>query len=206
MTRRNRSSILEFRPLLPPVFLLALATICGFSTMKAQGPCDLQSDEVKPLIQAVRDKELQKEEPDRVRQAMMRLGERKCAAAADDLAALLTFKYRFYWEGTMIRLQPIFTGTRYPATSALAQIGEASLPALVRVIEESPPDSLMTRNAVYTVKSIFRDHPEKAENYLTEAARKATTPESQSRLKQAAADVPDIQLLDLKRYSNSAPH
>jgi hypothetical protein len=130
----------------------------------------------------------------------------RCAAAADDLASLLAFKYRFDWEGTHIRLQPIFTQSRYPATSALTKIGEASLPALAKVIEENPPDSLMTRNAIYTVKSIFRDHPEKAESYLTEAAEKAATPQSQSRLKQAAAALPGIELLDFKRYSNPAPH
>jgi hypothetical protein len=206
MIPNDHGSILRLRPWLAVVIFLSFATLCGFSTMQAQGPCDLQSDEVKPLIQVLRDKELQKKDPDRVRQAILQLGYRGCAAAADDLATLLTFQYRFDWEGTRIRLHPIFTPTRYPATGALAQIGEASLPALVKVIEENPPNSLMTRNAIYTVKSIFRDHPDKAESYLTNAAEKAITPESKSRLKQAAAAVPGIQLMDFKRYANPAPH
>jgi|SRR5690348_8053625 len=207
MTHSNHQGpILTLRPRLAVVIFLSVTALCGLTSQQALGQCDLNADDIKPLIQVLRDKELQKKDPDRVRQAIMQLGYRKCAAAADDLAALLAFKYRFDWEGTHIRLQPIFTQTRYPATSGLAEIGEASLPSLVTVIEENPPDSLMTRNATYTVKSIFRDHPEKAENYLTDAARKATTPESQSRLTQAAAAVPDIQLMDPKRYSNSAPH
>ena len=206
MTYDSHGSILGLQPLLAQVLLLTLASLCGSSSLRAQGQCDLQSDEVKPLIQVLRDKELQKEDPDRVRQAILQVGYRGCAAAADDLAALLTFKYRFDWEGTHIRLHPIFTPARYPATGALAQIGKASLPALIKVVEANPPDSLMTRNAIYTVKSIFRDHPEKAENYLTDASEKATKPEGQSRLRQAAAALPDIELMDFKRYKSSAPH
>lgn len=205
MTPNNHGSILRLRPLLAPVFLLSLATLCGFSSMQAQGQCDLQADEVKPLMQVIRDKELQKKDPDRVRQAIASLGELRCAAAADDLAALLAFKYRFDWEGTHIRLQPIFTQTRYPATSALTVIGEASLPALVKVIEKNPSDSLMARNAVYTVKSIFRNHTERAESYLTNAAEKATTTENQSRLRQAAVALPGVSLMDFDRYRNPAP-
>jgi hypothetical protein len=206
MCQSNHRSILGLRPWLVPVLLLALSTLCGLTSQQARGQCDLQADQVKPLIQVLRDRELQKKDPDRVRQAITRLGEMRCAAAADDLASLLAFKYRFDWEGTMLRLQPIFTATRYPATSALEEIGEASLPALVNVIEVNTPDSLMTRNAIYTVKSIFRDHPDKAESYLTKAAAEATPPESQSRLRQAAAALPGIELLDFKRYSNSEPH
>jgi hypothetical protein len=204
MTQSSQGSFLGLRSWL--LVVIFVATLCGFSTMQAQGSCDLQSDEVKPLIRVLRDKELQEKDPDRVRQAIVQLGYRGCAAAADDLAVLLTFQYRFDWEGTMVRLHPIFTASRYPATGALAQIGEASLPALVKVIEENPPNSLMTRNAIYTVKSIFRDHPEKAESYLTNAAENAVTPESQSRLRQAAAALPGIELMDFKRYSNPAPH
>lgn len=206
MAHGNRSSTLQLRPQLVQALLIALAALCGLTSQQVRGQCDPNSDEVKPLIQILQDSELQKKDPDRVRQAISNLGYRRCAAAADALAALLTFKYRFDWEGTGIRLQPIFTGTRYPATGALAEIGEASLPSLVKVIEENPPDSLMTRNATYTVKSIFRDHPEKAEVYLTDEAEKATTPQSQYCLRQAAAAVPGIELMDFKRYSNSAPH
>jgi hypothetical protein len=205
MTQSNQCSILRLRSCLAPVLLLTLASLCGLTSPQARGQCDLRSDEVKALIQVLRDKELQKKEPDRVRQAILQLGYRGCAAAANDLAALLTFQYRFDWEGTHIRLQPIFTPTRYPATGALAQIGEPSLAALVKVIEANPPDSLMTRNAIYTVKSIFRDHPEKAESCLTEAAEKAATPQSQSRLRQAAAALPGTELMDFKRYANPAP-
>jgi acyl-homoserine lactone acylase PvdQ len=204
MTQSIQGSILRLRSWL--VAVIFVATLCGLTSQQARSQCDLQADPVKPLIQVLRDRDLQEKDPDRVRQAITRLAEWRCAAAADDLAALLAFQYRFDWEGTHIRLQPIFTQTRYPATSALTKIGEASLPALVRVIEENSPNSLMSRNAIYTVKSIFRDHPEKAESYLTKAAEKATTPESQSRLRQAAAALPSIELLDFKRYSNSAPH
>jgi predicted Zn-dependent peptidase len=205
MTYGTHGSILGLRARQAQVLLLTLASLCGLSGLRAQGQCDPQSDEVKPLIQVLRDKELQKKDPDRVRQAILQLGYRGCAAAADDLAALLAFKYRFGWEGTMIGLQPTFTPTRYPATGALAQIGKASLPSLVKVIEANSPSSLMTRNAIYTVKSIYRDHPDKAESYLREAAEKATKPESQSRLSQAAAALPGIELMDFKRYQSSAP-
>ncbi|HXH51775.1 MAG TPA: hypothetical protein VNM47_20730 [Terriglobia bacterium] len=204
MRQSNQGPFLRLRSWLVAVSFVA--SLCGFSTMQAQGPCDLQAGQVKPLIQVLRDRELQKKNPDRVRQAITRLAELRCAAAADDLASLLAFKYRFDWEGTHIRLQPIFTQSRYPATSALTKIGEASLPALAKVIEENPPDSLMTRNATYTVKSIFRDHPDKAESYRTSTAEKAPTPESQSRLRQAAAALPGIELMDFKRYANPAPH
>ena len=206
MALGNRGSTLKLRPRLVQALLLSIASLCGLSNPQARGQCDLQSEKVKPLVEVLKDKKLQKDDPDRVRQAILELGYWGCAAAADDLAALLTFEYHFDWEGSSISLQPIFTPTRYPATGALAQIGEASLPALIKVIEANPPDSLMTRNAVYTVKSIYRDHPDKAERCLKQAAEKASAPESRSRLRQAAAALPGIELLDIKRYSNSGPH
>ena len=64
----------------------------------------------------------------------------------------------------------------------------------------------MSRNAAYAVKSIFRDHPDRAETYLTNAAEKASTQEAQSRLRQAAAAVPGISLMDFKRYAKPASH
>ena len=206
MSYRNHGPNLRLRPWVTLVIFISLAKLSGPCRLQAQGQCDLQSEEVAPLIQVLKDKELQKKDPDRVRQAILQLGYRGCAAATDDLAALLTFKYHFDWEGTHIRLQPIFTTTRYPATGALAQIGKASLAALIKVIEANPPDSLMTRNAIYTVKSIFREHPEKAEGYLTDAAEKTSVPESKSRLRRAATALPSIELLDNDRYRNPEPH
>lgn len=202
----HRGSIWGLRLWLALVILISLLTLSGPSRLKGEGPCDLQADDIKPLIEILRNKELQKKDPNRVRRAIARLGERRCAAAADDLASLLTFRYHFDWEGTAVRLQPIFTATRYPAIGALAQIGEASLPSLVRGIETNLPNSLMTRNATYTVKLIFRDHTDKAERYLISAAAKAPAPEYRSRLKQAAATLPSISIVDVKRYKSPAPH
>lgn len=141
-----------------------------------------------------------------MRQAILQLGYRRCTAAADDLAALLAFKYRFDWEGTHLRLQPIFTGTCYPATSALTEIGQAALPSLIKVIEANLPGTLMSGNAIYTVKSIFRGKSSQAVGYLNIAAEKTTTPQSRFRLRKAAAAVPGISLLDFKRCGGPAHH
>ena len=206
MFHNYRGSVWGLRLWLAPVILLSLVALSGPGRLQAEGPCDLQANDIKPLIEILRNKELQKKDPDRVKRAITRLGERRCAAAADDLAALLPFKYHFDWEGTAVRLQPIFTATRYPAIGALAQIGEAALPSLVRGIETNLPNSPMTRNATYTVKLIFRDHPDKAEGYLVSAAATVTTPEYRSRLKQAAATLPSISIVDVKRYKSPAPH
>lgn len=201
--RSHRRQAISWRP--EALCLMALAGLCAGSGEYARPQCDLQADEVRPLIHILRDRKLQKTDPEQVKQAVARLGEMRCAAAADDLAAALTFEYRFNWEGTRIRLQPIFTSTRFPATGALAQIGEPALPALAKVIEANPPGSLMTRNATYTVKFIFREAAGRAKEYLTTAAEKATSRQSRSRLRQAVLALPKISLMDSEASGGRAP-
>lgn len=57
MTHRDRGLILRVRPLLSLVIFLALAAHCGLASLQAQGQCDLQANDVKPLIQVLKNKD-----------------------------------------------------------------------------------------------------------------------------------------------------
>jgi hypothetical protein len=148
----------------------------------AQQPARPCPDEFTKLrLEIIHDKEVQETDPFRVRNAMLELGERRCVAAVDDLVGLLTFRLPFSKEAKPL-LQRVFTGTHYPATSALGQIGKPALPALVEVIETNDAASLESKNARWTVRAIFRFHREAADKFLQASSAKAATPEAKRRL------------------------
>jgi hypothetical protein len=85
----------------------------------------------------------------------------------------------------IFEIQPIYTGNRYPATSALFQIGKPAVPALLRVIARHESNSREAKNARYTVRVTFRGDSSGADNLFKEAAAKARTPEARQRLLKA---------------------
>lgn len=166
--------------------ILALLVACSFASgQQTARPC---SDEfTKPRLEIIHAKEIWESDAIRVRSAIQELGERRCVDAIDDLVGALTFRFPFpkdiHEPGA--GLQPTFTGTRYPATSALSQIGTSALPALVEVIETNDEASLVSKNARHTVRSIFLYDPSEADEFFKKAAEKARTPEAKRRLLKA---------------------
>lgn len=176
-----------------PVLLIIFATgifiTSVFGSKSVVAPQDNNEGEVSTLISVLRDSRLRQDDPERVIKAIERLGDLKAAAAVDDLIQLIAFRRTFSWErngGSILELQPITPGNRYPAVSALFQIGKPALPALVKVIEGSESNSLENQNATYAVQSIFRDNLREGVKYLREAATQSFTRLMAQRLSTAA--------------------
>lgn len=149
-------------------------------------------EEITRLILILGDQKLRESDPDRIIKAIQRLGELKATVAVDDLVGLLTFKQTFKWErddGIVHEIQPITPGNRYPAVSALFQIGKPALPALVSVIERNEPHSPESSNAVYAVLAIFRENLPQGVKYLRKAAAKSFTSLMAQRLLTAAEHI-----------------
>lgn len=147
--------------------------------------------EVDHLIAVLRNDELRASDPTQVVKAIERLGQMRCTAAIDDLIKYMTFKRTYPWEkvpGTEMvnEIHPITPLGRYPALGALFSIGKASLPSLVKVIEENESQTLSSENAVITVVMIFREDFSQAVEYLTRMAADKTDPLSKERLLSAA--------------------
>jgi hypothetical protein len=144
------------------------------------------------LLDFVRDKESRNKDREGLAQAIERLGEMRSYAAIDDLVQLITFNRTLPSnEGiqpTFIdKEHPVTPLSVYPATGALFHIGEPALPALMKLIETSDPESLASQNAVYTLMAIFREDPEAGVQYLQDAADQAPTPEASKSLLRAVA-------------------
>lgn len=140
---------------------------------------------VEELLAIIRDERLRGEDQSRVARAMYRLGEIHAVEAIDDLTGLLTYRRSFESDETRVNnlIEPT---SRYPAIGALYAIGEPSLPALLKVIEEHESGSRPSDNAIFTVKIIYKERPGRAVEYLREAATRATSPEAARRLSEAA--------------------
>lgn len=185
------------------VVLLAIPWI-GHARQSAQETP--HSVEREKLLATIRDPGLRESDPDRVMQAMQRLGMMKDTGAIDDLIPLLTFR-RLYPEDkdpSLARDLNDFrtSARRFPAIEALVLIGRPALPALVRVIGASDPDSLESKCALEAVRWILLEiyesgtpNPEKsrqqvwwseAAKYLAQAASEASSPEAKERLRLGA--------------------
>ena len=130
-------------------------------------------------------------------EAIHRVGEMKAAQAISALIPLLTFRRTIEaenqaGEAVVLEIHLAPPGELYPAINALSQIGQASLPALVKVIQAHDGKSLESENASYTVMAIFRDDPARAVKYLRKAAAKSSEPMASQRLSHAADKAADI--------------
>lgn len=146
--------------------------------------------ELSKLTAIVRDARLQETDPDRLVQAIRRLGEMKAVEAVDDLARLLTFRNWYPWEKDphepKIEVRLLGTGDRYPAIRALQLIGPPALPTLVKVIEAHKPDSLETQNVMEVIILLSRYERSRYVRTLKDAAAMAPSREAAERLLKAA--------------------
>lgn len=185
----------KFQGFVVLVFFVALLGLGGkaMSEFVQRSDQRVSDQEVIQLIAVIRDERLREREPSRVVQAINRLGELRAVQAIDDLISLLTFKRTFEWESqskeVINEIQPITPGNRYPATSALAQIGEPALPALVKVLAEHESNSVASKNSAYAILTIFRENPTQGSQYLKRAAARASTPEAAERILQVAREL-----------------
>jgi hypothetical protein len=149
---------------------------------------------VQKLLATIRDASLRETDPDRVFEAIDELGDMRAVEAVDDLVGLLTLRRSFPWEKDPTQpidqeAADIGAGGRYPAVRALRNIGPASVPALVRVIEAHDPKSLEVRNAMAVILTVSANARPKYVAYLRRAAALATSAEASERLKGAAEEL-----------------
>jgi hypothetical protein len=181
-------------------FLLVVAMIvCGLlaAGVRAMSKPNLQNDgrmtrerEVSALIATLRDEQMRNSEPEKVADALTRLGRMKAVEAVSDIIRLLDFKRTFDWEdnpqGFINEIQPITAASRYPAIGALFEIGRPSLGALVEVLATQEPGSVVSENALRTLSLIFREKPGNAIRFLRRAADTASSALRAERLSGAA--------------------
>jgi hypothetical protein len=171
--------------------LLTIPTAVGLCG--AQSPASNPKEEVAKLLAVLRDPDLRRSHPEQVVAAIDRLGEMHASEAVEDLVKLLTFAQKFDWESpdqkAIVEIQLIHTGNRYPATSALFQIGQPALLALLKVIESDSASSLRRQNALFTIRNIFRDNPSEGVKYLNHAAQTSVDRPSAERLTEAAVEL-----------------
>lgn len=139
---------------------------------------------IAELRATLRDKHARANDPARVANAIEKLGREKAVEAIPELIELLTFEKEVNSEMGEFRI--VTTGARYPAASALFEIGEATLPALIHVVEAEGEDSLASRNALYSISAIYRKDSDGAVKFVEEAAARASSPEGSRRLLKAA--------------------
>jgi len=150
-----------------------------------------QTEEARALLSLIREKRIRAKEPQRVWDAISRLGELREEAAIPDLIGLLTFPRTFSWESpdSHMEIQPISCGSRYPATDALAQIGRPALPALTKVVADSDPNSQRSKNAIYAIIGIFREDLQAGADYLRSFSADSRTKVKRERVAAASAEL-----------------
>jgi hypothetical protein len=181
---------LRARKLLHAVLLLAL--IAQVLTAKLEGygqvtQGESRDEEIAQLIALIRNSQLRIEDPNKVVEAINKLGEMKAASAVDDLAQLLTF--RLVSLGERLTGMRTEADARFPAVSALYLIGNPALPALVKVIENFNEQDLMSRNAREAIFSIFRGKLSEGVKYINEAASRSSSALGSQRLSVLAGEM-----------------
>lgn len=176
---------------LPALFLLPVC-LSAQAVKQADERVAAERSEVARLIKTLNDPQLRAGEPQRIVEAVKRSGELKATEAIGGLISLLSFARVFPWEkeqeekGFVYHSSTMSLGRRYPAVSALFQIGEPALPALIDYIATDESDTTARENAAAAVMLIHREEPQKGICYLKAAAAKSTSPVAVARLNQAA--------------------
>ncbi len=172
------------------LLVIALPAFAGKAISVGSVVHERKEDEERRLLAIIRDKEAQESDRERCVQAIERLGEIRSITAVDDLINLITFKSTLRSEENpspivIDREHPVTPLSLYPAAGALFYIGKPALPALLRLIETSDPESLASQNAVYTLMAVFREDPKAGVLYLQNAGNNAQTPEASKRFLRA---------------------
>jgi HEAT repeat protein len=169
--------------------LAACVIILAASASAQESKVD-KAEVAERLHRVVSDKQLRQRDPDLVLEAIKAAGRYRVEQAVPDLIDLLAFRYWYDWEkgpgsGVVSGRHMILVGTRYPATTALFEIGKPALAALLDVVAERQFDSIDSKNARYTVRTILRDRPTDADDMFKRAAEEAKSSEAKDRLLKA---------------------
>lgn len=164
----------------------------GDKTAAEQNQTSLQdfNDKIKKWIKTLKNNETKRTSPELVVEAIQNLGSVKAKQAIPELIKYLDYERKFESkfeskqdpaDGVEV-LPSIPLSGRYPAITALFQIGKSALPALAKVIQKEEPESLKSDNALHTVQFIFRDNLSEAVKYLEESMKNSDTQKAKQRL------------------------
>lgn len=191
------------------IFIFAGASVIAGITVISQSGIKLKEElrdrqipssdsdrEINNLTVILKDKSMKEKSPQTLVEAIKRLGSIKSAKAVPELLEYLDFEaplkttenYKEPSDGIEITPSIPLSG-RYPAISALIQIGQTTLPKLIEVIENEESSSLKSKNALYTVQQIFRDDLSEAVKYLEIAEINSTSQKGKQRLSSAVTKI-----------------
>jgi len=142
-------------------------------------------------------------QPDCAIAALEILGHEHATSYIPKIVNFLTFRRKFYWEGTGFNIRPVTELGHYPAAMALFEIGKPALPALLTVATEEKPDSLKFSNAVNTIMSIYRDQMSAGVRFLRQAALKQEDYQHRANLDAAVVLAESLCAKDIHETQNS---
>jgi hypothetical protein len=140
------------------------------------------------LIQFLKDGQAASPDPRCVEYALRSLGEAKVEEAIPMLVDYLDFE-RPETEMEKMGIGGALgtIGNDFPAVLALAQMGRAALPALVKVVESGTGSTQAHKNGIYTIMKIFNRQASGIQ-FLAKSAINAKSTEAKTRLSVASRE------------------
>lgn len=169
------------------VFFVAVAFTTTLSAQCSRWNPQTDSPPTQQLVEFLADKDVLTKDPDCAAVALQLLGHQHAQDHISEIVKFLTFRRKFYWEGTGFNMRPVAEIDHYPAATALFEIGKPALPMLLSVVAEGPPDSLKFRNAVNTIMLIHREQFPAGMRFLRRAAVRETDTMRSTNLNAAVA-------------------
>lgn len=144
-----------------------------------------QREEKQELMGALVNEKLRTDDPDKLKEVIKKVGQKKIVDAIPYLIDLLDFRYISFHERTQSHYRSLSEYENYPATEALYYIKKPALPALIKVIETEEEDSLKSKNALTVIQTIFSDEVPKGIEFLEKSTLESATTTGHLRLLKA---------------------
>ncbi|MCI0535304.1 MAG: hypothetical protein L0Z50_08750 [Verrucomicrobiales bacterium] len=125
-----------------------------------------------------------KSDPVQIETAIRELGSLRATEALDVLVPMLDYvAYEHRRSDSWFRTGQ---GDRYPAVTAVAQIGQPAVPALLKAVVDGDPDSVFASNARWTLVFIFKNDLDEGIRVIEAAAKDSQSARASARLRLAA--------------------
>jgi hypothetical protein len=164
------------------IILFILTFAATLSAECAHWNSQTDTPPAQELAAFLEQKDVLANQPDCAIAALEILGHEHATGYIPQIVNFLTFKQKFYWEGTGFNIRPVTELGHYPAAMALFEIGKPALPALLAVATDEKPDSLKFNNAVSTIMLIHRDRSSGGVHFLAPDGAKSKRPAASRQL------------------------
>jgi hypothetical protein len=152
------------------------------------------SSATKAEIVAYLTSERKQEDAECIKNALIKLSKFHDSTDSGVLASYLNFEMPSRTTGDnngSVFTHPSWLGDRYPAIAALVEIGKPSIPAVIDAIGNSDTTEVAWRNAIETIRVIYRDDQVMGVRVLNDANRASPDPARADRLRRAARAAAD---------------